>query len=310
MRDVLDCLPTILAAGGLLLASAWSRASADERPSCDRDCLIGFIDRYLDALGKHDHRPLPLAPGAKYTENGQPAKFGEGLWKSAAGVKYRQYFADPAAGQAGFFGVLDEGGPLAIFALRLKVADQAIAEVETIVSRSSDHALFAPQALVAPKPIYEQILAPAERSTREQMIAAADSYFNGIEQHSGDNVPFHPECNRTENGVRTTRNAAAGFGTNAKVGMKTFTYIPRVRDRRYPIVDLERGLVLSFIMFDMPGNTQTAVVEGKAVELQEFQRRTRSLLLAELFKIEAGQIREIEAFMINRPLGAPTGWND
>jgi hypothetical protein len=43
------------------------------------------------------------------------------------------------------------------------------------------------------------------------------------------------------------------------------------------------------VMFDMPS-------------------QQRSMRLAELFKIEGGRIREIEAVMINTPLGATTGW--
>ncbi len=88
-----------------------------------------------------------------------------------------------------------------------------------------------------------------------------------------------------------------------------FTYIPRVRDRRYPIVDEERGLVFSIIMFDMPGEATSAVVNGRTMELSESQRTKRSLLLMEVFKVVGGRIRDIEAFMFNTPLGAPSGWN-
>jgi hypothetical protein len=287
----------------------WTGSMATaEMPQCDRECLIGFIDRFLDALVKHDAKALPLAEGVKYTENGEPMKLGEGLWKTAAGVKYKQYFADPSTGQAAFFGVIEEGGSLAIFALRLKIVSQKITEIETIVSRKGAHALFSPEALVTPKPIYDQILSRSERSSRAKMIEVANSYFNGIEQHNGDIVPFHTLCNRTENGVRTTNNRSRNFDSSCKAGLNRLVYIPTVRDRRFPIVDEERGLVLSFIVFDMPGNIATAVIDGRTVELTESQRRKRSLLLAELFKIVGGQIREIEAFMINRPLGAPSGW--
>jgi hypothetical protein len=59
----------------------------------------------------------------------------------------------------------------------------------------------------------------------------------------------------------------------------------------------------------MPGEATTAVVNGKTVELNESQRRKRSLLLMEVFKVVGGRIRNIEAFMFNTPLGAPSGWN-
>ncbi len=36
------------------------------------------------------------------------------------------------------------------------------------------------------------------------MIAIADSYFEGIEPNTGKFVPFHPDCNQTANGQKTT----------------------------------------------------------------------------------------------------------
>jgi hypothetical protein len=81
-----------------------------------------------------------------------------------------------------------------------------------------------------------------------------------------------------------------------------------VRDRRFPVVDEERGLVWSFVVFDIPGTVTTAVVDGQVMELPERLRQPRSILLAELFQVVGGEIRHIHAFMINRPFGAPSGW--
>lgn len=44
--------------------------------------LNGFVDRYLEALVAHDPSRLPLAPGAKFTENGQRLELGDGLWNT------------------------------------------------------------------------------------------------------------------------------------------------------------------------------------------------------------------------------------
>jgi len=39
--------------------------------TCDRACLQGFVEQYLDAwVARHPTR-LPLAPNVKYTKNGQ-----------------------------------------------------------------------------------------------------------------------------------------------------------------------------------------------------------------------------------------------
>ena len=38
------------------------------------------------------------------------------------------------------------------------------------------------------------------------------------------------------------------------------------------------------------------------------RREPRSVLVGELFKLDAGQIQDIEAVMRNVPLGATSGW--
>jgi len=45
-------------------------ASAQSR-GCDRACLEGMLDAYVDAVVAHDPNRLPLSPTVKFTENGQ-----------------------------------------------------------------------------------------------------------------------------------------------------------------------------------------------------------------------------------------------
>ncbi len=51
---------------------------------------------------------------------------------------------------------------------------------------------------------------PAGESTpREDMINAANSYFEAIEHGNGELAPFAQDCERHENGAQTTHNAAS-----------------------------------------------------------------------------------------------------
>jgi len=61
-------------------------------------------------------------------------------------------------------------------------------------------------------------------------------------------------------------------------------------DRRFPIVDLEHGTVLAVGTFRREGLD------------------TSTLLLAEMFKVTGGKLREIRAVILNLPNGAGTGW--
>jgi hypothetical protein len=63
-----------------------------------------------------------------------------------------------------------------------------------------------------------------------------------------------------------------------------------VRDRRFVAVDRERGIVFAFGFFD-------------------HYRINWTWQLAELFKIEDGQIRRIEAVFQRAPFGTPSGWS-
>jgi hypothetical protein len=64
----------------------------------------------------------------------------------------------------------------------------------------------------------------------------------------------------------------------------------RVEDRRYPVVDAERGTVLAIATFRMSA-------PGSSV-----------LLLSEVFKIAGGKIQEIRAVQLDRPHDATIGW--
>jgi len=128
---------------GLGLATTlWLSASAAAAsmgggvaPACDRTCMKGLIDHYLDALVRHDPTGLPLNRDVKFTENTARLKVGsEGLWVGASEqpTGFRIYAIDVGAGQAGFYGVMKERNKPLIIALRLKVVNGQIIGVEAM----------------------------------------------------------------------------------------------------------------------------------------------------------------------------------
>lgn len=268
---------------------------ASREPACDRGCLLEATNDYLEALLAHKPSALQVAEDLKATENGKAVRLGDGIWKTAKGIPYRQTFADPSTGQAGFFGVVTEdGGGRALLVLRVKVGRQRIREVETLVARKGAHNLFSPEALTAPNPLFESTVPEADRVPRERLVALANSYFEGIETHNGALIPFHPDCNRWENGVQVTNSGTRLMSCPESI--PAASYITKVRGRRFPIADEARGLVLGIAAFDIPA---AAPAPGNG---------PRSVLLYELFKVDSGRIRGIEAFLMNAPLGASNGW--
>jgi hypothetical protein len=295
-------------------AAATSAASP-----CDRACLGGFVDQYLVSLLKHDPRGLPLTPNVKSTENTKPTPLGEGLWKSVRFIKFRgETVSDPGTGQVTYWCAVQEEH-VSLLMLRLKIEGRKIAEVESIVAHGSPP--DAPRTgfevmpdlplLAAIKPFLENEV--SQRASRAQLIAAANAYFDGIEHYTG-HTPFAPGCNRIENGQLTTNNPTnseglAPLGCQGQFQAKLFTYIPKVRDRRFPVVDQARGLVVAQVVFDIPGS-KTWIRDGKQVPAPPAVSNPRNNILNELFKIDRGQIQLIQAFMLpNEPYGTRTGWN-
>jgi len=295
-----------------LLAGVAVRAQ-DAAP-CDRKCLQAIADDYLAALVAHDPAKAPLAPGARITENGQLLGTDHGLWKTAASdSKFRLYFTDPEQGAAGFIGLVMENDSPVPVALRLKVAHRQITEAETIVARNTSFAKA--DGFTAPLPVLLDSLKPADRVSRGAMVRIADSYFTGLDtDHSGARVPFDAQCQRREDGNVTANSSDPAASPMQKLGCKAqfdtgfSVIVTKVRDRRYPIIDVERGLVYAEVFFDHTGTVASFRMDGKDVEVPADFRRPKSFLIGELFKIEKGRIRQIEAVLVDVPYGMESGW--
>jgi hypothetical protein len=286
---------------GLLIAGSLfcTGAAAQNVASCDNACLKGFIDGYIDALSHRDPTKLPVAKELKYTENGRVLDLGEGFWHTAgAPIRYRDYIFDPGTGGVAAFTALKEYDATAEMFVRLKVAGGRITQIETFVVRVGDQRWFAPQNLEHLSDLFAQTVPAAERHTRDQLVAAANSYFDAIQTEGTPEfkqAPFAPGMKRFENGLQTTN-------VTEKPIMERHTWSPdlqlerasykgiMVMDRRFPIVDVEHGTVLAVGTFRREGPD------------------TSTLLLAEMFKVTGGKLREIRAVILNLPNGAGTGW--
>jgi hypothetical protein len=283
----------------LILCSAMLLKAADQ--PCDRACLEGFVNDYLTAMVAHDPKRLPVTPNVKFTEDDVALKLGDALWGTASGLgKYKLYFADPEAGQVGFFGTIQENGTGAALALRLKIENRKISEVETVVVRSARTAMLMDNA-GTPDPILIETVPAADRKPRGELIAITNQYFEAIEQGNGKVAPFDGECNRFENGMKTSGTA----GCSDQLDTQVFNYIRKIYPRRFLVVDEERGLVFGFFMFNHPGNILWVNVPGEGKhDMPAAAKRPFSVDVAEGFAIRNGKIRKVEALMTALPYGA------
>lgn len=309
---LLGALFCVLTGGAVMPARA--------EQSCDRTCLIGFVDQYLAALAKRDPSALPVAKRVRFTENGVALKLGEGLWGTATAVgSYKIYVADPQARQIGFIGVAREHGTPVMLGLRLKVVKARITEIETLVGRST---LSGADKVMAPNPAFAAVLPPTERSSREQLIAIANLYFDSIEQSDGTVAPITADCERMENGVLTTHNPGYlpvkpgdldiwALGCADQISSRGLVTNNTVTPRRIWAVDEERGLVMGYYRFNIPGTlTSTVLSNGKKMVYGVAEQQPFSSPVTELIRVEDGKIGRIEAAAMQRvPYASPTGWD-
>jgi len=327
-----------------MLSTALFAQPQAKKPACDRACLQSYMDRYLKAMLDRNVSDDLFARNVRFTENGIQLPLGnEGLWYGMSGLGgYRFYVPDVDTQQVamigsvkenmGNHGVNDDQGNNVAVAIRLKIVDGKIIEVEQLAIRPAVQlgggggrgggargaapgaaagaggagagaggrgGTAAPAAGAAapstgdrvaamkePNPIFSQVIPENERASREELVTQANYYFTALARHDGNGYyPFTEGCVRFENGTTTTNDCLAQF-----TGHSLDNIVDRIRDRRFVAVDRERGVVFSFAFFD-------------------HYRINWTWQLAELFKIEKGKIRRIEAVFHQAPFGIPSGWS-
>jgi hypothetical protein len=295
-------------------AQAPGQPSAVIRITCDYDCLIDFTNRYLDALAHRDPTRVPMSPNVRFSENNVVMPVGnDGLWGTINAVWEESLtVADPLTGGSAWFGIVEEHGNPAYLGVRLKVENGEITEIETVVNRLPDMPKpFGDPTQIIYDEAFTEVLAPEERVPRERLIAVADGYFNTVELNDGVIfTPFHDDCQRVENGVATT--GAGGFGSAQYASgcveqfeLGIFRINNRIRERRFPIVDVERGVVVATGFFDH-GNAFDRYLLTDGREMTTVLKWPNSITLLEAFKIKEGKIHRVKAIFTYTPYFMPS----
>ena len=329
MRSTFGAIATVLLFG--------FHASASTGPiplNCDRACLEDVVNQYLAALVAHDPQRLPLSADLRYTENDQLMNIGDGFWKTVESAgNYKHIFADPEFGQVAMMGTMHEGGTPILMSLRLRIQLGRITEVESVFFRPGGGGPNNAPALdkpgYKPEDMWFKSIPPAQRLSRQEMISIADAYFSGLEKNDGKGVngtgtyPFTNDCDRIENGSHTTnvprppnepKDAINGFALDCLSQFKLGFYfvVQSIHNRRYPLVDTERGVVWSHAVFDQGTVNSGVLSDGRPYKFRGFNRPS-SILVTEAFLIENGKIRRVEMigpsafYHLNSPWGGLSG---
>jgi len=281
-------------------------------PTCDRACLANIATRYMDALVSQDWRKLPWAKSVRYSENSVPMMFGDAIWGSVSShAKDATIVADPASGNVAWLGRVDEHGQPAFYAMRIKVVDGKIAEVETVIRRKEGRPPFGDAAgFVHDKGFLEALPAKA-RPARAAIAAVVRNYYKSVERNNGAVfATFDPACERVENGVlaNSGRNAMArGCAAQLRTGL--FADVGSTRFR-VPVIDTERGVAVAFGYLDYPQReTSFKTSDGRSFEAET--KYPYSLNFATLFKVTgSGAIQRVDEVAPELNYRIPSPWKE
>jgi hypothetical protein len=303
-------------------------ASPAQAANCDRTCLEGWLDTYLDALVKNDPKAVKLAKNVKYTANGQRLAIGDGLWRTMkARGKSSIVVADVAAQQVAAIVTFEEDGPAGsggAMGVRLKIRNGQITEIEQREEHKADTLKLMDEAPI--RAAFTQTVAPDERMSRAALAKAADDYFEAVQRNDGKGYyPVANDCHRITSGMqatnvptpagevrpdpKTARGPSNQWTCREQFESGLLHFVSRVRDRRVVAIDQDRGLVYAFGYFDhAAGDTRTfKTPDGRTVTAGPTTPFTWSI--AEVFKVRKGLIHEIQALELERPYGMISGWS-
>ena len=133
--------------------------------------------------------------------------------------------------------------------------------------------------LVPYDPIFNTIVPPEARVTREQLERIITDYFQGLTDHKPVEADYDPRCDRYHSGNRVTHNARNGVEESGDVGCYGSNLGPKpwgpATEVRIGLIDPERGIVIGYAILyygDSP----------------------RRMQINEIFKILDGRIRMVD----------------
>jgi hypothetical protein len=245
--------------------------------TCDRSCLLGQARQFNAAMMAHTPEKVQLALDARIRENTKSITLADSKWSIVKQVLSEGVYADPINGTVveRVAGQTADGKGVYV-GTRLKVVDGKISEVEI---NFDDGTRVNLKNLVPYDPLFNTIVPPEERATREQLVRIITSYFQGLTDHQPIQADYDPRCDRYHSGNRITHNARNGVEASGDVGCYESNLGPRpwgpATEIRIGLVDPERGVVAGYAILYYGGNPMR-------------------MQISEVFKILDGRIRMVD----------------
>ena len=268
-------------------------AAGVQAADCDRACMKDLVTKYVEAVVAHDPARLPVTANARFTEDSKDLKLGEGLWKTVTRKgDYRQDYIDLRRQIAASHVLLFEDTTQVLYSFLLRVTDQKITGIETLVQRVAPDSRFKPDSLGKPLVGMVDAVPAGKRMPRAEMIRTALFYPEGLRIGTfvDAKTPFAKEAYRVENGYFIVGQGCPRQNCDDILNQRIITH-PDVK-ASVAAVDEEEGIVLLWMNF---GDTNS-YGPGNA------------LVTFEAFKVWGGEIHMVNAFFRILPKDTQRGW--
>jgi hypothetical protein len=280
---------------------------AAEAASCDSACLSNIAAAYRAAYRQHDVKLAPFAARVRFTENNVEMAFPDGTWDTVSEeVDAPLVLTDPVTGQIGIYTSIMQRETQGFLAIRLRVRDRRIAEVEHVVATrryvSGPPTPMGDVTQYHRDPALSAVVPVADRVTRAELLRHADGYFSTLQFNTGEirGTRFAANAVRHENGLAFNE-IEQGFKSGR------YRYNNRVRDRDCFLVDEERAFVMCRGFIDHKGVLdEYTLTDGTRVKSNYQEPQSWGLL--EAFKVTKDGIVAVEATFSMQPYFMRSPW--
>lgn len=292
----------------LLSGLAAGTAPVSAQPvGCDRACLQGFADQYRAAYLAHDPSQVAIAPDVRFSENWVEMPFPDGTWDTITEeLGPALTLRDENTGQIGIFTAILQNDTPGFLAVRLKVENNAISEIEHIISTrrnlSSPPTPIGDHEKYEHDPVITEVISLETRLPRARLEEHARGYFSTLQGNNGEirGTCFAPDAIRRENGL---------LFTDIEGGFKSGRYLFNNEVRNWPVlVDEELGIALSRGFIDHKGVLDEYTLTDGTPQKSVF-REPQTWGFLEMFKVKGDCIASVVATFVQSPYKMDSPWN-
>jgi hypothetical protein len=273
---------TVLVLGLVVMTLAcpgWAQAGTHATPvsKCDAMCLTTAMDDVLEKFLTHRTNEIKVAPNVQIYVNTHASRLEDVPLLRVKEIKSKQVFSDSVTGNAlARTGVEMSDGAIAYASTRLEIAGGEITQIEISFDDSSH---VVPSYVTFLDPLMTTIVPPEKRSSREELKATIERYFQSLTDHTALAADFDERCDRYHSGQRITNNPSITIESNHPMTCYTAVVGPRpwgpATNIHIPLVDAQHGIVAGYTLL-------------------LYRNDNAPMYVSEVFKILDGKIRMID----------------